>query len=146
MSIHNILLALILALFTAMPALAVDTGANDSEGALDEARAQIDSENWTAALATLSGVIAEDPSNADALNLMGYASRKSGALDQAEQFYDAALAIDPNHLGALEYQGELFIMTGRIDMAKANLEKLAALCGGCEEQADLAEALADAGT
>jgi len=145
MPLHNILLALILAAFTAMPVFAVDTGGNDTEDALEEARSQIDSENWTAALATLSGVVADDPSNADALNLMGYASRKSGALDQAEQFYNAALAIDPNHLGALEYQGELFVMTGRIDMAKANLEKLTALCGGCEEQADLAEALAAAG-
>lgn len=145
MTIHNILLAIFLAVFTAMPALAVDTGTDNTDEAMQEARSQIDGENWTAALATLSGVIADDPSNADALNLMGYASRKSGALEQAEQYYNAALAIDPNHLGALEYQGELFVMTGRVDMAKANLEKLVALCGTCEEQADLAEALADAG-
>jgi Flp pilus assembly protein TadD len=145
MAIHNFLLGLVFAAFTAVPALAVDTGENNSDAAMQQARSQIDSENWTAALATLSGVIAEDPRNADALNLMGYASRKSGALGQAEQFYNAALSIDPNHLGALEYQGELFVMTGRLDEAKANLAKLVALCGGCEEQADLAEALANAG-
>ena len=69
---------------------------------------------------------------------MGFASRKAGALEQAATFYRAALAADPDHLGALEYQGELFLMTGDRAGAEANLARLGALCGTCEEQADLA--------
>jgi hypothetical protein len=48
-------------------------------------------------------------------------------------------------LGALEYQGELFITTGKLDQAKANLAKLQGLCGTCEEAQDLEAALKAAG-
>ncbi len=145
MPIANIVLAAFLVAFATLPSFAADTGGNSEEDDMEEARAQIDAEDWTGAIATLTGVVADGAQNADAFNLLGYASRKSGALEQAEQYYNTALTIDPNHLGALEYQGELFVMTDRMDLARANLDKLVALCGTCEEQADLAEALADAG-
>ena len=145
MPIINFVLAAFLVAFATLPSFAADTGGATEEEEMEEARALIDAEDWTGAIATLMGVVADGAQNADAYNLLGYASRKSGALDQAEQYYNAALTIDPNHLGALEYQGELFVMTDRIDLAKANLDKLVALCGTCEEQADLTEALAAAG-
>jgi hypothetical protein len=53
--------------------------------------------------------------------------------------------VNPDHIGALEYQGELFVMTGQLDRAKANLDRLNNLCGNCEEAEDLAKALAKAG-
>lgn len=145
MSMLNVLLATALVAFTALPGFAADTGTDSVDEQMQDARAKIDAEDWTGAIATLTAVVADGSQNADAYNLLGYASRKSGALEQAEQYYNTALSIDPNHLGALEYQGELFIMTDRVDMALANLEKLTQLCGTCEEQADLAEALAEAG-
>ena len=50
--------------------------------------------------------------------------------------------MDPRHLGALEYQGELFVETGRLDQARRNLAILTALCPkGCEELEDLQEAI-----
>jgi predicted Zn-dependent protease len=110
---------------------------------VNEARAAIDAGDFTGAMASLTEVLANNPGNADALNLMGFASRKSGDLTAAAQYYAAALAVDPQHLGALEYQGEMFIELGDIAAAEANLAKLAAACGACEEHADLAEALAD---
>jgi len=129
------------------PALAVDTG---TETPVDElmttARAAIYSGDYSGAISTLLDVVDTAPDNADALNLLGYASRKSGDLERAGVFYDAALQINPNHLGALEYQGELFIMLGDMAAAEANLAKLAAACGACEEHAELAAALADPGT
>jgi tetratricopeptide (TPR) repeat protein len=130
-----------LAFILSSPAFAVDTG-GDPSALMETARASIDAEDYGAAIATLGEVIVIEPQNADALNLMGFAQRKSGMLDAAQGYYQAALAIDPNHLGALEYQGELFIMLGDIAAAEANLAKLAAACGACEEHADLAEALA----
>jgi len=35
----------------------------------------------------------------------------------AASYYNTALTIDPKHIGALEYQGELFIQLGDIEKA-----------------------------
>lgn len=126
------------------PAFAADT-APDPAAVLQEARAAIDAGSYAAAITSLTAVVSADPQNADALNLLGYASRKSGALDDAATYYSAALAINPSHFGALEYQGELFVMTGQLDAAKTNLARLEAECAPCEEYDDLAGALSDAG-
>ena len=91
----------------------------------------------------LSEVVERDPTNADAYNLLGYAHRKVGKLDDSAHYYERALAIDPDHKGALEYQGELFLMQDKLADAKANLEHLEKLCPeDCEEREDLAEAIA----
>jgi tetratricopeptide (TPR) repeat protein len=127
-------------------AWAADTPTPDPADTVNEARAMIDAGDYTGAMASLTAVLSQNPGNADALNLMGFASRKSGDLDSAAEYYAAALAVDPQHLGALEYQGELFIQLGDIAAAEANLALLAAACGACEEHADLAEALADLGS
>ena len=126
------------------PAFAADT-APDPAAILEEARAAIEAGNYPGALASLTEVVAADPQNADALNLLGYASRKSGAMEQAAAYYEAALAINPNHFGALEYQGEMFILLDQTDAARANLARLEAECAPCEEYDDLAGALAAAG-
>ena len=126
------------------PAFAADT-APDPAAILQEARAAIDAGDYPGALASLTEVVAADPPNADALNLLGYASRKSGAMEQAAAYYEAALAINPSHFGALEYQGEMFALTDKLDAAKTNLARLEAECAPCEEYDDLAEAITDAG-
>jgi Flp pilus assembly protein TadD len=136
-----------LAFLMGSPAFAADTVVEtpapaDVSALIEEARASIDDEYYGAAIAKLQEALVASPENADILNLLGYASRKSGDLDRAAEFYQAALAINPDHLGALEYQGELFIMLGDMAAAEANLARLADLCGACEEHADLAEALA----
>ncbi|MSO29062.1 MAG: enzyme of heme biosynthesis, partial [Candidatus Planktophila sp.] len=66
-----------------------------------------------------------------------------GQYNQAGGYYLKALKIDPNHLGALEYQGELFLIQKKLVSAKQNLAKLKRLCGtSCEEYLDLAQAIA----
>lgn len=126
------------------PAFAADT-APDPAAILEEARAAIEAGNYADAMTSLTEVVAADPKNADALNLLGFSSRKSGAMEQAAAYYEAALAINPSHFGALEYQGEMFVMTDQMDAAKANLARLDAECAPCEEYDDLAEAITDAG-
>ncbi|MEY3935560.1 MAG: hypothetical protein RI901_990, partial [Actinomycetota bacterium] len=60
----------------------------------------------------------------------------------AATYYAKALKIDPKHLGALEYQGELFMLTKKPSEAKKNLAKLKSLCGiKCEEYLDLKKAI-----
>lgn len=144
------LLTLAVALFSAFaafatPLLAVGTDDGSSASASQdrylEAKALIDSQNFPAALPILLALTSEEPQNADAWNLLGFTQRKLGNYDEAALAYDTALSLNPGHLGALEYQGELFIETGKPDLAKANLERLKTLCGSCEEAEDLAKAL-----
>ena len=93
---------------------------------------------YSEAIQKLQSVVEQDNQNADAYNLLGFASRKLDRTDDAEEFYAAALKIDPDHLGALEYQGELFLMLDQPEKANANLARLLELCGAnCHEYLDL---------
>ena len=124
----------------AAPVAAVDTGTPVPQ--LSEARADIDAEAWDSAIAKLKLIVDTDNTNADAYNLLGYALRHTGANERAMQAYTRALTLDPQHTGALEYQGVLFVILGDLDKANANLDKIEAICGtSCEEYEDLAEAI-----
>ena len=119
--------------------------ASTTASAYDEAKAMVDADNFVAALPALLSITAEDAGNADAWNLLGYTQRNLGQMEDSAAAYLTALSINPDHLGALEYQGELFLKTGQPDLAKANLERLKSLCGTCEEATDLEEAITAAG-
>ena len=63
--------------------------------------------------------------------------RKTGNLVEAEKFYLTGLELDAGHLGINEYLGELYVQTGRIELAK---ERLKVLDGcKCEEYDELKE-------
>ena len=88
---------------------------------------------------------ANDPASADWNNLMGYSLRKKTPPDLvgAEKFYQAALAIDPTHRGALEYYGKLMLLNKNLTGAEGLLARLDKACTfGCEEYSDLKEAVA----
>ncbi len=105
-------------------------------------RSLIASNNFSAALASLKIADRNYPNNADINNLLGYSARNLKQNAAAATYYTKALRINPNHLGALEYQGELFVMTKKISAAKSNLAKLKRLCGvNCEEYLDLKKAI-----
>lgn len=109
---------------------------------LSEADALIKQKNFTAALSLLVQADSAYPNNADINNLLGFSSRNLKQFKQSAQYYQKALRINPNHLGALEYQGELFIQTKKIAAAKRNLAKLKQLCGtNCPEYQDLKKAI-----
>ena len=79
---------------------------------------------------------------ADRLNLLGFTARKSGDLSSAAQYYSEALEINPKHIQALEYQGELYLQLGEIDKAKQNLEKIKQICWlVCKEKKMLEKAI-----
>ncbi len=74
----------------------------------------------------------------DILTYLGFANRKLKRFDVAEVYYQQALAIAPEHRGALEYYGELKLERGNVAGAKAHLAKLEAICGfGCHEADEL---------
>ena len=116
--------------------------AKSLNGELTTIRALIAKNDFTKALAALKIADQDFPSNADINNLLGYSSRKLKQYKPAATYYTKALKIDPKHLGALEYQGELFMLTKKTADAKKNLAKLKSLCGvTCEEYLDLKKAI-----
>ena len=165
-----IVLAAAVLAFT-LPALAVDTGGGGGEPAapaatprpassahmapmkpapkihlidLNDARKLIAAKDWTGAIKLLRQIVVQQPKNADALNLLGYSLRNAGQMAEAESWYLKALKLNPKHLGANEYLGELYVMTGQVDKAKARLAVIAKICGNttCEEYGDLSKAIA----
>ena len=134
----------------AAPAHAEDTSDGSSteaasEDVYAEAKAMVNSANYLAALPVLLTLTSAEAGNADAWNLLGFTHRKLGNLDDSAAAYLRVLAINPDHLGALEYQGELFLQTGQPTLAKANLARLNRLCSGCEQAEDLDQTIRAAG-
>ena len=108
------------------------------------ANSNIDAGNYVSAIRILRGVVKEDRRNADAYNLLGFASRKLDRYNDAKRFYGKALRISARHLGALEYQGELFLILNQPAKARANLALLLSICGAtCDEYLDLKRDIAE---
>ena len=80
---------------------------------------------------------AKDKKNADILNYLGYTLRKTGDFEKAETYYLKGLELDAKHLVINEYLGELYVQTGRIELAKNRLEVLKGC--KCEEYEELKE-------
>ncbi|MDP3756836.1 tetratricopeptide repeat protein [Polaromonas sp.] len=126
-------------------ALAADFQATPVENArLDDFAAgkkAMEAKKWAEAASSFSRVVAQNPKNADAYNYLGYSNRWLGKYDDAFAAYNKALTLDPKHRGALEYSGIAYLKTGQKAQAEAQLAKLQAICGSCEETTDLAKAI-----
>lgn len=96
------------------------------------------------AIVHLEKALKADARNADAFNWMGYAYRKLNKLPEAGVNYAKALELKPDHRGALEYQGEMFLMLDDLKSAESNLGRLDKLCFfGCSEYTDLKKAIGE---
>ena len=135
---------LIGACVSASGALAVDVVTSRDAPDLTSVRAKIKAKDFKAAIAELTPML-ETHQHADVYNLLGFSLRKTGDAKQAYTFYRKALEFDPEHKGALEYLGELYVEIGQVDKARENVALLKKLCPtGCEELADLEQAIAAA--
>ncbi|HYD89353.1 MAG TPA: tetratricopeptide repeat protein [Vitreimonas sp.] len=111
----------------------------EGRAAYAEAVGLINAERFPEALDALARTQAAIGPSADVLNYMGFASRKLGRLDEALGYYREALRLDPAHLGATEYLGELYIQMGELDRARTQLARLDDLCTyGCAQREELA--------
>jgi len=109
-----------------------------------QAKALIEAKSYAASLPLLQQVVAKDPKNADAFNLLGFATRKSGNPQSSLQYYNQALTLDPKHLGAHEYVGEAYLMLDRLPEAEQHLARLDSIClFGCTEYRMLKTAIAN---
>lgn len=106
----------------------------------------INAERFEEALVALDTAEAAIGPHPDILNYRGFASRKLGRYEAALGFYHEALSLDPDHLGANEYLGELYLEMGRTADANRQLARLDALCPyGCAEREELARWIEAAG-
>ena len=94
---------------------------------------------YSKALKKLQKAYKSDKNNPDILNYLGFTLRKTGKLEEAEKYYLAGLKIKPDHNGINEYLGELYVKTGRIDLAKERLDVLKNC--NCEEYTELKEVI-----
>jgi Flp pilus assembly protein TadD len=133
------------------PALAMgggSTSTTDSAKPADSnyvrAKTMIEAKDYKSAIPLLQQVVSKDAKNADAYNLLGYATRKSGDARGSLQFYQQALAVDAKHLGAHEYIGEAYLMLDQPAEAEKHLARLDSLCVfGCTEHRALKTAIAN---
>lgn len=97
----------------------------------------IKKENFRLAISKLKILLNKKSDNftkADIYNYLGYSHRKIESYEEAEKYYLKALKINEDHIGALEYIGELYLETNKTEKAKEYLEKLKLVAGENSEE------------
>ena len=136
----KILLSLIFLIFSSLAFSAgTNNSASDDRGTsitkdFKNAQKLIYSKKYEKAIDILISLEDKKPigfSKADLYNYLGFATRKKNNpnYEDAEEYYLLALSIDANHIGALEYLGELYFETDRLGQAEELLMKLGAVAG-----------------
>jgi len=139
----NIVMALVIAGSSLLPVYA-DGGYEKKDSPLKPFHELIEDEKYQQAITELDQALRDDPDNADMLNLMAYSQRKLKHFDIAMDYYQQALSIEPQHRGANEYLGELYLQLGQPDKAEERLEILDKECFfGCDEFDELEAAIAE---
>jgi len=112
--------------------------ATAGDGAYLEAVSLINEHRYEAALDSLKAAEVSFGPHPDILTYIGFANRKLGRYDLAEEYYQRALKAAPEHRGAHEYYGELKVVRGDLPAARKLLAKLDTLCTyGCAEADEL---------
>ena len=143
MKIRSLAVGLLLALVPASTvylteACAVDTKTKAETPDLTKVRAQIKAGDFASAKIALSALVDQETQPADVYNLLGFTLRNLGDYKQSLTYYQKALDFDPNHKGAHESLGELYVKLGDKTGADREVQILQKLCpSGCEELADL---------
>ena len=115
---------------------------NKKNSPLAPVQTLIEDEKYQDAISELQQLLKESPTDADMLNLLAYSQRKLRRFDEALVNYQKALDIEPEHRGANEYLGELYLQLGQLDKAQERLQVLDKACFfGCDEFDELEEAI-----
>ena len=150
----DIALVLALALAVAATAAVNPVHAADSESSPAKAlasadyqagKAAVDAKDWATATDHFRRATLQDPNNADAWNMLGYASRWAGKYPDAFDAYGRALALEPLHRGANSYLGVAYVRTNDLGKARTQLARLESICGNkdCDEYKLLDTAIAN---
>ena len=108
---------------------------------LEETKILIDEGYYDEALLALEEIVKKNKS-ADVFTLIGYVERKRQNFDNSVIMYNKALSINPEHTGALNYLGEVYLELNDLENAKMCLRKLNLAClYGCLDFTELEEAV-----
>ena len=143
------LLVLITMQFSYSNAVADPSSSNDYD---DEAKPvnidyksgydEVSNGNYQLAIKYLLKAAKTSPDNPDVYNLLGFSHRKLDKLEESFTYYKMALKLNPRHLGANEYIGELYLRTNNLKKAEEHLKILDDICFfGCGEYDDLKESI-----
>ena len=140
----SLIFAALLTLFVAYPAYSVKYDKSNPTKMYSKAYKMIDKGQYSKAQKILKNYTKSEPEDPDGWTLLAFTCRKLDKFAESEEYYLKALNLEPDNKAALEYQGELFIETNRIDLANANIKKLQNLCpNSCEELEKLQSYLLD---
>ncbi|MDJ0776416.1 MAG: tetratricopeptide repeat protein [Gammaproteobacteria bacterium] len=114
----------------------------ESNSRLDAYYELIEASEYEQAIEKLAVALQDSPQDADLLNLYAFSNRKLARFDVALEHYMKALAVEPEHRGANEYLGELYLQMGELDKAEERLVVLDDACFfGCREYDMLEQAI-----
>ena len=117
-------------------------GNYSSDADLEPIIEMIEDGRYESAINRLLDELDIDPDNADILSLLGFSYRKTRQFEDALTFYEWALKVEPEHRGANEYLGELYLETNQLEKAVRQLEILDSICSfGCKEYTTLKNAI-----
>lgn len=101
------------------------------------------SAQYDAAIDALESALVVDPRNRGAYVGLARVAQGQKLPGKAIALYAEALTLEPNDLTALAGQGEALVQRGAVERAKANLEKIKALCKNeCPQSTTLAAVIA----
>jgi len=100
-------------------------------------------EKYADAIPHLERALAARPHSADILNYLGFTKRMVGDYPTSLAFYQKALQEDPDHKGAHEYLGELYLDMHDLVSAQGQLAELVRICpSDCDERNMLTKSIA----
>ena len=145
---HKTAVIALFGILMAIPAanLSADGGGSSYQGGgkLGPINELIADEKYEQAIEELAGELKENPEDADLLNLYAFSNRKLQRFDVALEHYLKALEIEPEHRGANEYLGELYLQLGQLGKAEERLVVLDDACFfGCREYDKLKQAIVE---
>jgi len=131
------------AMLAASPALAVLNELPGDDPDLAQGEQAVRTGRYELGIPFLRAALERFPEQADIHVYLALALRQTGRAEEAARHYEHALRSDPTNLGALAYQGVLFLAQGNRAAAEANMARLRDLCpNGCVERDELARELA----
>ena len=117
------------------------SGVLPDDALTDYAFALAKAERYDEAIDALN--LLRNPNTAKALNYRGYATRKLGRTEEGVGYYLKSVALDQNYTLVREYLGEAYVIQGKLNLAKEQLDTIAKLCGSteCAEYEKLSKAI-----
>ena len=139
MKIYKFFLLLLLTMqFSYSNAVADPSSSNDYKRGYDE----VSNGKYQLAIKYLLKAAKTSPDNPDVYNLLGFSHRKLDKLEESFMYYNRSLKLNPRHLGANEYIGELYLRINNLQKAEEHLKILDDICFfGCGEYDDLKESI-----